>query len=87
MSGDDAVDLVLSKSEYAVAFRAGDVQRLQFYPSEWYLELCAAIVRDADLYSVSFRHGWPILSVDDVATSTVTEAGGESILAREGGAA
>lgn len=83
MAGDDAADLLLGESELDGAFRAGDVQCLKINPSDWYLELCTAIAGDSDLYSVTFCHGWPILSNGALEQPFEAAAGSASSLPRQ----
>ena len=72
---DDAADLLIGEAVSLAAPGAGKLQPLQFQPSDWYLELCAAIAGDGDADVIRIDRGWPILSVA-VGTPTVTEARG-----------
>lgn len=70
-----------------LAFRA-DKPFVSIKPTEHFLvELIAAttVYLDQSSLAVVFRHGWPILTLDGVATPSMTEAGVAS--SRSGGGA
>lgn len=74
----DGEDLIAGEAIHFPATDASPFETVQVPPSDRYLRLVAALASDRDTYCVRFVHGWPILSVVP-STTTVHEAGGESI--------
>lgn len=71
-------------ADEAPALIAGEAV-FQLKPNEWYLGFCAALAAQLD-GNISFRHGWPILSLAAVAPS-VTDGPGAGEAADQAGRA
>ncbi len=82
--GDDVGDIVVIKPVDRAASGAGVLECLQILPSDRYLELASAIVRERqNEIALEYRPRWPILSVGVVAVPTVADAGGVASLSGE----
>lgn len=83
---DDLTDLIRCEPIDAAASGASKLQGLQLLPGDGYLLLCAALASDGHADTISFVHGWPILSPES-NTPTVSGPCGESTPTERGEAA
>lgn len=81
--GNDAGDLFLVEPVVAFADGAAKDCRLQILPGEPFLEAVTALAVEREDVSLSFSHGWPILSVGD-RTPTVDRKGRGASLSPDG---
>lgn len=84
--GDDAPDLIRSEFFGNLTSRAIELHSLKILPSDRYVELVSAVADEREDLLISFRHGWPILSLAG-DTASMAELPGSGNCARQGGRA
>lgn len=67
MLSNNLLLLIVGKLIDGPATGAGEGKSVQFHPSDWHLELCAAIASDRNPYSINISHNWPLLVTHDLA--------------------